>query len=94
MVRVHRRRVWHLRRGQKLYGRISDGELRLLVELGHLKSNDLLWRSGFGGWKSAESVPGVLAPPSLSPAQSSTTELLTTKISAPFSATWQEVIRR
>ncbi len=93
MVRVRPRHVWHLRRGQKLYGRISDGELRLLAELGHLKSNDLLWRSGFGGWKSAESVPGVLAPPPLSPVQASTAQSRTTKINALFSAAWQEVTR-
>jgi hypothetical protein len=78
-------RVWHLRRGPKLYSRISDRELRLLAELGHLKSKDLLWRSGFGGWKSAASVPGVLAPAPLAPGQSSTAQSLTAKISALFS---------
>jgi hypothetical protein len=59
--------------------------LRLLAELGHLKSKDLLWRLGFGGWKSAESVPGVLAPAPLATVQSSTTQSLTAKISALFS---------
>jgi GYF domain 2 len=87
MVRV-RPPVWHLRRGLKVYGRVSDRELRLLVEYGHLKANDLLWRSGFGGWKSAASVPGVLTPAPLAPAQSSTAQSLTAKIGALFSHHW------
>jgi GYF domain 2 len=92
MVRMRPRPVWHLRRGQKLYGRVSDRELRLLVELGHLKSDDLLWRPGFGGWKSAESVPGVLAPAQLPPVHSLSAQL-SAKITALFSAAWRWVIR-
>jgi len=91
MVRMRPRPVWHLRRGQKLYGRVSDQELRLLVELGHLKSNDLLWRSGFGGWKSAESVPGVLNPGQLPPVHSISAQL-SAKITALFAAVWRWVI--
>jgi hypothetical protein len=93
MVRMRPRPVWHLRRGEKLYGRVSDRELRLLVELGHLKPDDLLWRSGFGGWKSAESVPGVLAPAQLPPVHSLSAQLSATKITALFSAAWRWVIR-
>jgi len=92
MVPMHPRPVWHLRRGQKLYGRVSDRELRLLVELGHLKPDDQLWRSGFGGWKSAESVPGVLAP-ALPPPVHSLSAQLSAKITTLFSAAWRWVIR-
>jgi hypothetical protein len=92
MVRMRPRQVWHLRRGQKLYGRISDPELRLLAELGHLKSGDLLWRPGLGGWKSPESIPDLLAP-SLQRVQTRTAQSETAKISALFFAAWREVIR-
>jgi hypothetical protein len=91
MVRV-RPKVWHLRRGEKLYGRVSDQELRLLVEIGQLKSDDLLWRSGFGGWKSAESVPGVLVPAQLPPVHSLSAQL-SAKITPLSSAAWRWVIR-
>ncbi len=35
----------------------------MLAELGHLRPGDLLWRPGFGDWKSVESIPGLLTPP-------------------------------
>jgi hypothetical protein len=92
MVRIRPRPVWRLMRGQKLYGRISDRELLLLAELGHLKSGDLLWRPGLGGWVSPECIPGVLAP-SLPRVQSPTAQSETAKISALFFAAWQEAIR-
>ena len=46
--------LWHLSR-----------DLRTLAALGKLHANDLLWRPGFESWKSAQSVPGLLAPPPL-----------------------------
>ena len=70
MLRAHARPVWHLMRGQKMYSRISDRELLLLAELGHLRPGDLVWRPGLGGWRSAQSVSGTLTPPPLPPAQS------------------------
>jgi GYF domain 2 len=65
MAQVQPKAVWHLLRGQEKQGCISDQELLLLAELGHLKPNDLLWRPGFDGWRAANSVPGILTPPRL-----------------------------
>ena len=56
MLQVGSEPVWQLKRGQTVYKRISDRELLLLVELGHLKPGDLLRKPGLGGWKSAEAL--------------------------------------
>jgi hypothetical protein len=58
-------KAWHLSRGNESHGPISDRELFLLAELGQLRSDDLLWRPGFDGWRTANSPPGVLSPPPL-----------------------------
>ena len=79
MVRAEARFAWHLKRGQKIYSSISHRELRLLAELGHLRSDDLLWRPGLSSWTSVSSVPGV---PPLLPRQ--TTQWDLTKISGLF----------
>jgi hypothetical protein len=63
MVQTHPEAVWQLMREQELYSGISDRELRLLAEFGHLKVGDLLWRPGLDGWRSGISSPGVLTPP-------------------------------
>ena len=55
--------VWHLSRGPEHRTVISDQALRALGALGKLHANDLLWRPGFESWKSAQSLPGLLAPP-------------------------------
>lgn len=72
MSQAHPKPVWHLSRGHEQYGPISDRELLLLAELGKLQANDLLWRPGFDGWRTAlgastgaRSVPGLLTPPPL-----------------------------
>ena len=61
MVRVGSEPVWQLRRGQTLYSRISDRELLLQAEAGHLRS--------------AESFPDVFDPPHRSPGQSPIAQL-------------------
>ena len=61
MVRVGSELVWQLRRGQTLYSRISDRELLLQAEAGHLRS--------------AESFPDVFDPPHRSPGQSPIAQL-------------------
>ena len=38
---------WYLARDGKQYGPLSDTEMMKLVEFGHLKSADLVWRAGF-----------------------------------------------
>jgi GYF domain 2 len=57
--------VWHLSRDPEHCTVISDQALRALAALGKLRPNDLLWRSGFESWRSALSMPGLLAPPPL-----------------------------
>ena len=79
MVRPEAGFAWHLKRGQKIYSSISHRELRLLADLGHLRSDDLVWRPGLGSWTSVSSVPGV---PPLLPRQ--TTQWDLTKIGAQF----------
>ena len=67
MVRAEARFAWYLKRGPKIYSSISHRELRLLAELGHLRSDDLIWRPGLGSWTSVSSVPDV--PPLLRDSQ-------------------------
>lgn len=47
---------WFIARDGKQHGPVSDVELKKLVELGHLKSSDLVWRQGFPDWRKASSV--------------------------------------
>ena len=93
MVQTHPEPVWQLMRGQKLYNRISDRELRLLAELGHLKTGDLLWRPGLDGWRSAASRPCVLTPPPQPSVQSLIAHPDATKRSALLSAVWKAVLQ-
>jgi hypothetical protein len=44
---------WYLARDGQQFGPLSDAELKKLVEFGHLKPTDLLWREGFPDWRSA-----------------------------------------
>jgi GYF domain 2 len=44
---------WFLARDGQQFGPLSDAELRKLVEFGHLKPTDLLWREGFPDWRPA-----------------------------------------
>ena len=59
-------KAWHLWREKKTHGPITHRELLLLAELGQLRGEDLLWRTGFDGWRTANSLPGLLTPPPLS----------------------------
>jgi hypothetical protein len=54
---------WHLSRGGKTWGPLSDKQFRLLIEKGKLKSDDLIWRPGFKDWRSADTVLGRSSPP-------------------------------
>lgn len=47
---------WYLARDGKQFGPLSEAELKKVVELGHLRPNDLLWRQGFSDWRPASSV--------------------------------------
>src|SRR5262245_39452154 len=55
--------AWHLLRGGKTHGPLSDKEFRLLIENGKLKSDDLIWRPGFEDWRPASTVLGHASPP-------------------------------
>lgn len=54
---------WYLARDGEQFGPISDAEMAKLVELGHLKPTDLLWREGFPDWRPAMVVFPPHAPP-------------------------------
>ena len=45
---------WFIARDGKQYGPVSESEMRKLVELGHLKAGDLVWRQGFADWQPAQ----------------------------------------
>lgn len=54
---------WFIARDGKQHGPVSDVELKKLVELAHLKANDLVWRQGFTDWRTAVSVFPSIADP-------------------------------
>jgi len=64
---------WYLAREGKQYGPLSDQEMHKLVELGHLRPDDLVWRAGLPDWQSAAQVfappPRPAPPPPLQPRQ-------------------------
>jgi len=47
---------WFIAREGRQHGPVSDLEMRKLVELGHLRHTDLLWRQGFPDWRPAPTV--------------------------------------
>ncbi len=54
---------WYLARDGQQFGPLSEAELNKLVELGHLRADDLLWRDGLADWLTADSVLPALARP-------------------------------
>lgn len=58
---------WFLARDGKQHGPLSDMELKKLIELGHLKPTDLLWRQGFSDWRAANSVFSQIGQPVQAP---------------------------
>lgn len=48
--------LWYIARDGQQHGPISDTEMRLFVENGHLRPSDLLWRPGFTEWRPATTV--------------------------------------
>jgi hypothetical protein len=56
---------WFIARDGKQHGPISDVEMKKLVELGHLRPTDLVWRHGFPDWRPSTVVfPSQPATPS------------------------------
>ncbi len=61
--------VWYLARDGKQHGPISQLEMSKLVEFGHLRESDLVWKPGFADWRAATSVfPPAGSQPPASPA--------------------------
>ncbi len=58
---------WYIAREGKQHGPLSDPEMQKLVELGHLKPADLVWRAGFPDWRPARSVFPATAPDQAAP---------------------------
>jgi hypothetical protein len=85
MAQANPKRVWHLSRRDEPPCVVSDQELLLLAELGHLRADDMLWRPDFNGYRTVRSFLGNIpapeqirveaAPPS--PGAVETTELYT-----------------
>jgi hypothetical protein len=78
---------WYLAREGQQYGPLSDAELAKFMELGHLQSNDLLWREGFTDWRPALVVfpqrqPRQTAPAARRPPPSFGNELASPRLSA------------
>ena len=64
---------WVGKDGQRL-GPYSLTKLQQLVGAGELTPSDLVWRDGFDGWKRADEVAGLLAPPPLPTDYTATTD--------------------
>ncbi|MEO1280353.1 MAG: GYF domain-containing protein, partial [Pseudomonadota bacterium] len=47
---------WYVARDGQQHGPLTDAEMRLFVQGGHLKPTDLIWKAGFPDWKPAPSV--------------------------------------
>lgn len=56
---------WYIGRDGKQYGPVTDLEFRKLIELGHLKPTDLVWREGFAEWRPARFLTEAPAAPRL-----------------------------
>jgi hypothetical protein len=85
MAQANPKRVWHLSRQDEPPCVVSDKELLLLAELGHLRADDMLWRPDFDDYKTVRSLLGNMPAPNQirveatppSPGAVETTELYT-----------------
>jgi GYF domain 2 len=60
---------WYLAREGQQYGPLTNVEMQKLIELGHLRSTDLIWRQGFPDWRPAQVVFPVRCAPLAQPAE-------------------------
>ncbi|MCH9765159.1 MAG: DUF4339 domain-containing protein, partial [Alphaproteobacteria bacterium] len=67
---------WFIARDGHQHGPLSDTEMKLFVERGHLRATDLIWRQGFPDWRPAQSVfPAKPQPdPQTAPGQAATAQ--------------------
>lgn len=47
---------WYIARDGKQHGPLSDAEIRMFVQAGHMRPTDLVWRAGFADWQLAANV--------------------------------------
>ncbi|MGE0857374.1 MAG: DUF4339 domain-containing protein, partial [Hyphomicrobiaceae bacterium] len=47
---------WYIAREGQQHGPITDAEMKLFVDSGHLRATDLIWRPGFAEWRPAPLV--------------------------------------
>src|SRR5215210_946740 len=66
MGQAHPKPVWHFSRRGEPPCVLSNQELLLLAEFGHLRGDDLLWRRDFEGWKTIRSFLGNVTTPPVS----------------------------
>ena len=59
--------VWYIAREGEQHGPLSDAEMKLFVENGHLKSTDLVWNPEMTDWQTAASIFPPPAPPTPPP---------------------------
>jgi len=63
MAQANPKRVWHLSRRDERPCVVSNQELLLLAELGHLRADDMLWRPDFDGYRTVGSLLGDVPAP-------------------------------
>ncbi|MEQ8824805.1 MAG: GYF domain-containing protein [Filomicrobium sp.] len=60
--------VWYIAREGQQHGPLTDAEMRLFVQSGHLKPSDLVWNQEMTDWQAAETVfPEATKPPAQPP---------------------------
>ena len=59
--------VWYIARDGQQHGPITDHEMRVFVDNGHMKPGDLVWNPQLTDWKPAEEVFPKPAPPPVAP---------------------------
>ncbi|HRY07885.1 MAG TPA: GYF domain-containing protein [Hyphomicrobiaceae bacterium] len=59
--------LWYIARDGQQHGPISETEMRLFVDNGHLRPTDLLWQPGFADWRPATTVFPASAKPAGEP---------------------------
>ncbi len=55
--------IWYIARDGQQHGPLTDAEMRLFVDSGHLKQTDLVWNPSMTDWKSAAEIFPPPAPP-------------------------------
>lgn len=78
--------VWYLARDGKQHGPLSHVEMAKLVELGHLRQTDLVWRPGLADWRPAPTVFDMSPPAAPAPQPVVTSPAASAPAPAPMAA--------